>query len=414
MFKLEEFMKIGILTFYKVANFGANLQAISTYCYLRNHGHEPIFINYMSSKSYKNYVVNKDSIKWKAHMDTIDEIIQEQTKVCFNTDDIMDVIKEKSIESLIIGSDAVLQHHPLLARICRGKRKPIRINPIDPERIFPNPFWGCGIADKLPTVLMSVSSQNSAYNIFSKKTVLAMRAALQNMRYISVRDNWTQQMVNYIVPDFQTKITPDPVFAFNFNAKTYIPSKQHIIKKFHLVPDYVLFSIHNQCVDYNVMKDIKQHFGQKGISVIFLPIPTGGGVVNHPFDYEIKFPLCPFDWYALIKYSCAYIGSNMHPIVVSLHNGVPCYSIDNWGRTNFWGHKIDDGSSKVLDILRRFNVENCHKFIENSHCDVTSNEIFDALQNFPVDYVNEKAKALLGEYKQMMTNIITAINDAKE
>ena len=29
-------MNIGILTFYKVANFGANLQGVSTYFYLKN------------------------------------------------------------------------------------------------------------------------------------------------------------------------------------------------------------------------------------------------------------------------------------------------------------------------------------------------------------------------------------------
>lgn len=28
-------MNIGILTFYKVANFGANIQGVSTYCYLK-------------------------------------------------------------------------------------------------------------------------------------------------------------------------------------------------------------------------------------------------------------------------------------------------------------------------------------------------------------------------------------------
>ena len=41
-------MKIGILTFYRVQNFGANLQALSTYFYLKNHGHEPVMLEYVS------------------------------------------------------------------------------------------------------------------------------------------------------------------------------------------------------------------------------------------------------------------------------------------------------------------------------------------------------------------------------
>ena len=41
-------MKIGILTFYRVANFGANLQALSTYSYLCKHGHEVVFLEDVS------------------------------------------------------------------------------------------------------------------------------------------------------------------------------------------------------------------------------------------------------------------------------------------------------------------------------------------------------------------------------
>ena len=31
-------MRIGVITYYKVKNFGANLQAVSTYMYLKNNG----------------------------------------------------------------------------------------------------------------------------------------------------------------------------------------------------------------------------------------------------------------------------------------------------------------------------------------------------------------------------------------
>lgn len=36
-------MKIGVLTYYRTGNFGANLQAVSTYNYLKKKGHEVIF-----------------------------------------------------------------------------------------------------------------------------------------------------------------------------------------------------------------------------------------------------------------------------------------------------------------------------------------------------------------------------------
>lgn len=39
-------MKIGILTYHCVPNFGAQLQALSTVCYLKRAGYEPILLNW--------------------------------------------------------------------------------------------------------------------------------------------------------------------------------------------------------------------------------------------------------------------------------------------------------------------------------------------------------------------------------
>ena len=40
-------MRIGLLTYHWVANYGANLQALSTYCYLDNNVYNPIIINWV-------------------------------------------------------------------------------------------------------------------------------------------------------------------------------------------------------------------------------------------------------------------------------------------------------------------------------------------------------------------------------
>lgn len=101
----------------------------------------------------------------------------------------------------------------------------------------------------------------------------------------------------------------------------------------------------------------------------------------------------------------------MHPIIVSLHNAVPCFSIDNWGKINFWGKKKNDGSSKVLHhIMSVFNVENCHRFIENFKCEVTSYEIISALETFPVEHVRDISKKMLNEYNLNMKEILNKIS----
>ena len=67
-------MKIGVLTFLHVSNFGANLQAFSTYMYLKNHGHEPVYLDYSSgiTEFYKKMTL------WKRHL--LDQSLNPQDK----------------------------------------------------------------------------------------------------------------------------------------------------------------------------------------------------------------------------------------------------------------------------------------------------------------------------------------------
>lgn len=78
--------------------------------------------------------------------------------------------------------------------------------------MFPNPFWGIGFAIMIPTAMMSVSSQNSKYSQFSKSLKSKMRETLANMKYISVRDTWTRDMMLAIGTPQNIEVTPDPVF----------------------------------------------------------------------------------------------------------------------------------------------------------------------------------------------------------
>ena len=223
-------MNIGVLTFYRVANFGANLQAVSTYYYLLNNGHNPLFILYESEETVKRFQrVQANEVQKQEHIHFIDTIIPRQSFCCSNAEDINRAIIEYNLDALIIGSDAVLQHHPLCSRIKKGKRKPFYIQKMVPERLFPNCFWGCGLSDNIPIAMMSVSSQNSEYRFFSHKLRQKMAKTLTRMKYISVRDTWTQNMVssitdNQIIPS----VTPDPVFAFNLNAGNLVPDENSL------------------------------------------------------------------------------------------------------------------------------------------------------------------------------------------
>lgn len=402
-------MNIGILTFYKVANFGANIQGVSTYYYFKKIGYNPIFLNYVSVKTENSLEESyKNSVQTKAHIDFVNSYIENQTENLYNSDDVVAAIDKYHIDAIIIGSDAVVQHHPLLSRIHKGRRKPFYIAHPAPERMFPNPFWGCGFADKIPTVMMSVSSQNSKYSQFSKSLKSRMFETLNNMKYISVRDTWTLNMMKAIGVNQDVKVTPDPVFAFNYNAGHLVPSEDDIRKRFSLPKDYVLVSLHSQSLTLKTLDELNSMFKAVGKTCVAFPMP-GGVRYQHHFDYEIKVPLSSIDWYALIKYASGYVGSNMHPIIVSLHNAVPCFSIDHWGTKDFFNRTVRDGSSKVEHIMGVFGLKNYVKPTDNGICYVEASVIVDAIQKFPCEHVRKVALDKYDEYLKMMGEIMNII-----
>lgn len=400
-------MKIGILTYYKVKNFGANLQAVSTYCYLKNHGHEPIFINYILKEQLKAIEDGKDDPQWHAHLGFVDSVISHQSSLCQTSDEVLKVCSDFKLDGLIAGSDALLQHHPFWARIKRGKRRPIYLQKFTSDRLFPNLFWGCGLADRIPMALMSVSSQNSKYKLFSVSTKDSMKKTLECMRYISVRDTWTRDMIKDVMGN-DVLITPDPVFAFNQNAGSIVPTIEEVRSRFHLPEKYILLSLFNQCLSESFISELRCKLNKEDISLVILPMPFGVKF-KHNADIEIPMPLSPIDWYALLKYATGYIGSNMHPIVSCLHNAVPCFSLDNYGCTDFFGRKKDDGSSKIEHIMKVMGVENNRRIIENEKCTVSVDEIINGLKTFPKDVVRERADLYLRQYNEMMSTIISKL-----
>lgn len=400
-------MRIGVITYFKVFNFGANLQAVSTYLYLKKQGHDPFFINYMLKESIETIEKKKNDLQCKIHLDFVNSIIKEQTPICQTADELLRIVNDYGLEGIIVGSDALLQHHPFISRLKKGRRKPFFIMPITSDRLFPNLCWGVGISNKIPMALMSVSSQNSEYNLFLSSTKRRMKKALEAFRYISVRDTWTQNMLQEIM-NREFPITPDPVFAFNQNAEELIPNKDTILNRFSLPEKYVLISLFSQALSLNVISDLKNKLNSMNVALGILPLPTGIHF-DYDADFVIKCPLSPIDWYALLKYSYAYIGSNMHPIVVCLHNAVPCFSIDNWGRIDFWGNKKNDGSSKVEHIMKAFGVGMNHRLINKSKCEITADEIIKSIKDFPKSLVQNTASGYNEKYNIMMEHIIKSL-----
>ncbi len=399
--------KIGILTYHSVCNFGANLQALSTVDYFVNHGYEPIIINWLSEELERKYKSNVLHIQYETHTNFVTENLP-ISKLCRNENDIVNVIKSENIGSVVIGSDAVLQHHPFLSRIVFPSRRIVTICKYGVDRMCPNPFWGSfntSLPKKIPLCLMSVSSQNSPYLLMSSKERHVAAELLSQFSYISTRDDWTSKMIKYITCGrIVPQITPDPVFAFNYNVHNQI-SEHEIREKYGLNKEYILFSFHNShIVSVAWLKEIQELARADGKECVALPFPKGVRF-QHPFNKEIPLPLSPLEWYVLIKYSSGYVGQNMHPIVVSLHNGVPCFSFDHYGvkKLHFF---VNKESSKIYHIMKRFEVlSNWVSCATPKYKAPSPKKVYYSLKNFNVAKTKNAAQAYLEEYQKMMNDI---------
>ena len=100
-------MKIGILTYHAVYNFGANLQALSTFYYLKNNGHEPIIVDFFPEKLEGKFDKNVPAVQADAHKSFLKKHFV-MTNRCRDAEGVAREIVLNNIEAVIIGSDAVI------------------------------------------------------------------------------------------------------------------------------------------------------------------------------------------------------------------------------------------------------------------------------------------------------------------
>ena len=351
-------MKIGILTYHCVPNFGAQLQAVSTIGYLKKRGYTPLVIHWVPEDLEKRDRKNVPNKQYETHWGFAEETMP-LTRLCRTEEDVIKEIEANNIDGLFVGSDALFKYVPLKDRHFFSKRKLriIKNDILTVEDFHSNPFWGGFISclkNRIPAFAYSVSSQNCHYNIMDATERIMMKDHIRNFCGVTVRDEWTQRMIEEITGD-NVKITPDPVFAFNQNCYLTIPSKADVLAKFDLNDNYVLVSFHLGILPNSYFDNLYSSITAHGLQPIILPTPEGFKYKGH--NKYIEQPLSPIDWYALISYSKGYIGERMHPIVVCLHNNVPFVCFDEYGVTEkHWlglKRKYIKESSKIFDILEK-------------------------------------------------------------
>ena len=373
---------IGILTYHCIPNFGAQLQTLSTVGYLRKCGYNPIVLNWFP-QDLEEYYHNRVP---KEQFDCQYLFSQEHMPVstlCRSLDELSNEIERLALDGIIIGSDALFDYTPQSLRynisLKRFKRIPIQITS---NHSLPNPFWGSFndiLAKRLPIAGLSISSQNMPYSRLSRTEKIEISRLINNFDVLTVRDQWTKDMVENVARRFDVKITPDPVFSLNENLEIKI-SKEEICKKFNLPENYVLISfLYSHLSESFVNSIIRQIEERTDSECVSFPMPDK--LKKFDTKHVINHPLSAMEWYYLIKYSNGYIGERMHPIVVSLHNSVPFFCFDQYGTRKVIIPRLLSryipGSSKVYDILDKSG------FLDNMHS-------YETVQNISPELVVER------------------------
>lgn len=398
-------MNVGLLTYHWVSNFGANLQALSTYKYLENHGYTPIVLNWIPERLEKYYDATVPACQVKAHSDFKDKHFANITSICRDEKAIAKAIDDYSIDIVIIGSDAVFSTKPFLSRIHIGRKGVTLLKPCE-DALIPNPFWASFlpyVKRPVKVVAISASAQNTpfkkAWFSFEKKKY---EKSIERFSLLTVRDIWTQRMIAYftnnrIIPN----VTPDPVFGFEQNVN---PGRSfYVSKALGLTRPYILLSV-SDSMSCEWQREVEAQFLEKGLIVVGMPRTTKKFVPI--LRYNLSFPIDPLDWYDAIKCSSGYVGELMHPVLVSLHNSIPVFIFDTYG---FKSHgTLDKSSSKTFQISKRFGLLGNNYYNKlMSKIPPSPEEVVSAITGFDKTHEKEIAAVMMSEYNSAMKAILS-------
>ena len=411
-------MKIGIITYHAVSNFGAQLQAISTVGFLKQKGIEPIVIHWYPKDLDDMYqkIISKE--QYDCHINFAKNNMP-LTKLCQTEEELLQVIDENNLEAIMIGSDGLFNFIPKSQRKVFSLKKFQLIGTVTSDHIIEgNPFWGSFIPKlkkDIPVVVFSVASQNAPYKKTNKLEYKQLKVALERFKYITVRDEWTKQLVQYFTGNADIQITPDPVFSFNQNNYLPVLSKEELMQKYNLPDKYILLSFSNKKVTYQFVKGIENELRMKGFTPVSLPHTNG--CIDYGIANNISLPLSPLDWYYLIKYSDGYIGERMHPIIIALHNAVPFYCFDYNGAvirripyTNKF-RKVIKETSKIYHILKKADLLSNLVSINNDIEKITPQIVVEKLLTFDKQKTMIFSENQQKHYNKFMTELLEFISN---
>ena len=397
-------MKIGILTFHRPANFGANLQAYCSMCYLRSLGYEAKVIDYVRAGDLE-YRKQVDAKQYEAHKSFVETRLN-LTKQATTSEDLSRIVEEEHFDAIVVGADAVW-------------RSPNDSNIYFAEWLFKSPELS-----GIPVASISPAHMGDGFTALSDARQEAIKNCLLKFKYITVRDEWTKKVINrdlFNGKEYITRVNPDPVFTMYRNVNDEIWDGRGRKEK-----AYYLMSLPKDWASGGKFRakkirwfaNFKACVNMVGYELVELPIPEGRS--GMPFDYTVDYPIDPIQWFLWIKNAKAFCGLRFHAIVSAISSGTPFYSMDSYGDNGRISQILDilglhkiartrDAKSKIYNLLKgsSFETNRCNALIEFE----SARKVFNALESTTRDDVVRFRDMNIAIFEDNMAEMLKAISE---
>ncbi len=329
-------MKIGILTYHNIPNFGANLQAYTSLKNILKLGINAKIINYSYQDLEKVYEKEVPEEQIDVHKSFIDK--KYLTEKCKDISGLKKILTDEKFTHIIVGSDGMIR--------LRNKGTS--------DVLYPNPAWLNWIPpdQKVKKIFLSVSAMGSYYFLLNPIKILKIRKNLKEFDIITVRDRWTYWTLRIIgIGKINLKITPDPVS--NLNSIIDLLRKADNYEKIIGTKKFVLFSGQKKNYSEKWLAAFKKVVNGKGFLFGELPMPAGYTGFKS-FDFRVPMPLSPRDWYFWIVNSNGYVGERFHALVSCAYNKKRFFMVDIYCH-KLWKYLKFQYKSKVYDFCRNIH-----------------------------------------------------------
>jgi hypothetical protein len=347
-------MKIGILTFHRPSNFGANLQAYASTSLLKKLGHEVKVIDFVR-KVDLDYGAKVPQVQFLSHMLFIENNLPLTCRVS-DADGLRMICRDEKFDLLIIGADAVW-------------RVPKDGGIYFATWVFDTP----DLASTMKVASMSAAHMGNGFSELNASEREVIKDCLEHFSYISVRDTWTRDKINHDIfgnQEYVQIINYDPVFMLS----RYVENVEWDCRG-QAAKGYLLMSLPKNWLSesgrFKVFRKIwfyrfKKLVRKAGLKLIEFPIPEGKSGLE--FDFCVDYPIDPIQWFLWIKNAKGFIGLRYHAIVSSISNCTPFFSIDSYGSSSPNAYRLDylglhkrarslDVNSKIRNLLLKTPFE---------------------------------------------------------